>query len=708
LHNIRNPLEGMVLMFSLKLKVASFVMFTVLAPVVLKAEEPIKANTVHVTATRVERELMDVPMSVSVVTKDDIRKNPSTSIADLVKDIPGLTIHSATPGINRIEIRGEDSLRTLILIDGQKVSEHKSMSGTPILIDPANIERIEVIKGPASVLYGSDAIGGVVNIITKKNINKPITGSLSTGYFGATEGFSQSTSLAGSINGWNYNLSASNANYGDTKTPYGDLPDTDYDQQDFRGMLSYDFNEHFSTGISASYFDSNTQMSALEVENEHYVPFGTVEVPEWKMKKVGIFGEAKNINDYFARLRVDVWYQNVFKDFANDFKIPVGVIMGAPRFVIQQGTAKNTLDTIGTSLQSDWLLGDNNYLIAGYDFSVDSLDSDNYNYTKPPLPMIPAIEYNSYFKGSQTSHAGYLAMESTLPANFTLSYGVRYTMVESEMTRAEKIQKNTSSSAGALGSETDSSPVFSVGLVWSGIDNLALRVHWAQGFRVPTLDNKYISTTKADTTILANPDLTPETSDNFEIGARYMNGGFTADIATFYSLADDYLTLVHLRDVGGIEEMRYENQASAKTYGVETAFSYAFANGLKPYVSATFLRRQFDNNTSETYDTFTPLSRGRVGIAYDASFWADKIGFNTDFYLSGQSESHGYEGNDRIRYEGFTTLNFAIGMAFGKNKEWNIQAEVLNLLDKEYRFNGDSDSALESGIHGNLRLSYIF
>ena len=62
----------------------------------------------------------------------------------------------------------------LILIDGQKLVENKSMDGTPLLIDPSNVERVEVIKGPASVLYGSEAIGGVVNIITKKGGDKPI------------------------------------------------------------------------------------------------------------------------------------------------------------------------------------------------------------------------------------------------------------------------------------------------------------------------------------------------------------------------------------------------------------------------------------------------------------------------------------------------------------------------------------------------------
>ena len=75
-------------------------------------------------------------------------------------------------GIKRAKIRGEDAFRSLVMIDGQKISEQKSMSGSPILIDPAMVERIEVIKGPASVLYGSDAIGGAINIITKKGGTK--------------------------------------------------------------------------------------------------------------------------------------------------------------------------------------------------------------------------------------------------------------------------------------------------------------------------------------------------------------------------------------------------------------------------------------------------------------------------------------------------------------------------------------------------------
>ena len=114
-------------------------------------------------------------MSVTVLTSKDVEKSAARTIGELLQDVPGVRIENdGSQGLKRVSIRGEDAFRTLVLIDGQKISEHKSMSGAALLIDPSRIERVEVIKGPASVLYGSDAIGGVVNIITKSmSTNSP-------------------------------------------------------------------------------------------------------------------------------------------------------------------------------------------------------------------------------------------------------------------------------------------------------------------------------------------------------------------------------------------------------------------------------------------------------------------------------------------------------------------------------------------------------
>lgn len=123
------------------------------APAV-KAEETVKSGNVYVTATRIEKELQDVPMSVTVMTSEDIKRSGARTVGELLQDVPGVQIQSdGSQGLKRLSIRGENAFRTLILIDGQKISEHKSMSGAPILIDPSRIERVEVIKACISIIW---------------------------------------------------------------------------------------------------------------------------------------------------------------------------------------------------------------------------------------------------------------------------------------------------------------------------------------------------------------------------------------------------------------------------------------------------------------------------------------------------------------------------------------------------------------------------
>ena len=171
--------------------------------------QTLETDEVKVTATRVEKELLDVNMSVSIITSEQIAQSGAQIVADLLKDVPGVELSTdGSQGMKRIQIRGDNAFRTLIMIDGQRMTEQKSMSGTPILIDPSQIERIEVIKGPASVLYGADAIGGAVNIITKKGGSKPFEGTVSVGGNSSNRGGSASAQLFGQVGDWHYRVGA--------------------------------------------------------------------------------------------------------------------------------------------------------------------------------------------------------------------------------------------------------------------------------------------------------------------------------------------------------------------------------------------------------------------------------------------------------------------------------------------------------------------
>ena len=137
----------------------------------VSAEDETALDTVVVTATRTETPLSDLPIPVIVIDRDTIERNAGATLPDLLRLAGGVEIaQSGGPGqLATAFIRGTESDHVLVLVDGVELSP--GTIGTPQLqhIDPAIIERIEIVKGPRSALFGSEAIGGVINIITRRD-----------------------------------------------------------------------------------------------------------------------------------------------------------------------------------------------------------------------------------------------------------------------------------------------------------------------------------------------------------------------------------------------------------------------------------------------------------------------------------------------------------------------------------------------------------
>ena len=139
-------------------------------------------DPIYVTTTsRSETTLWDSPATIQVIDSEQLERSTRLSLADELQDIPGVEItDNGLAGRKQVRIRGEGSSRVLLLIDGQEVTYQRAGQdfGPGILIDESSLERIEVVKGPYSVLYGSQAIGGVINFITRKGGDKPVSGSV--------------------------------------------------------------------------------------------------------------------------------------------------------------------------------------------------------------------------------------------------------------------------------------------------------------------------------------------------------------------------------------------------------------------------------------------------------------------------------------------------------------------------------------------------
>lgn len=135
----------------------------------------VNEETLVVTAAATEQSVKDAPASISVITQQDLQRRPVQNLKDVLREVPGVQLTNEGDNRKGVSIRGLSSGYTLILVDGKRVNSrnavfrHNDFDLNWIPVDA--IERIEVVRGPMSSLYGSDALGGVVNIITKKSVS---------------------------------------------------------------------------------------------------------------------------------------------------------------------------------------------------------------------------------------------------------------------------------------------------------------------------------------------------------------------------------------------------------------------------------------------------------------------------------------------------------------------------------------------------------
>lgn len=685
--------------FSLPGAVAAFFALTVFFPAGPAWAEEVRVKEMVITATRTEHDKQDVPASVDVLSKDKLREMPHVDIADALKDIPGVEVFDqSVPGAKRVQIRGESGARVMILIDGQKISEQKSMDGAALLIDPSRIERLEVIKGPASILYGSEAIGGVVNIITKKGGPKPVSVEGSLTFDSSTDGFTEYLSVFGGVGGFSYRASGSYNDQGDRRVPGGTLSDTSYMSRDTSAFLGYDLDKA-SFGLSYDEYWSNVNSRTPEGTVGGSLSKFDLDLPVWERKKLNGFAELRDMTSFLPRVRLDAFHQDVTKKLINI----IGVRPNPMISMEQTQWTKNDQESWGATLQTDILPHTDHYLILGYDLNVDQLDSttDIESVTTRRIPRRPPATTtkvsNFEYEAESVSHALYLQDEWTLPADFALTLGARQTWTRTEL-------GDTNNPTLETKSHTDSHPVFSAGVTWSGLEYTTLRALFSQGYRFPNLQQLYIGTVHGGVQpTYPNPDLKPETSNNYELGARFDNGNLNLDMAVFLSNAKDYITI---RAITGGNQ--FANINKADTHGAEASISYTFEDaGLTPYASATWLRRHFKAGDFSTWKSGHPEFSGRAGLRYDRDFEARGISAFADLYVRAASDAHlkARDGSTDTS-KSWQTLNLALGTTFGAERQHFISLNLLNILDKEYTT--AANSIEDAGAHAVIKAGFTF
>lgn len=652
-------------------------------------ESEIKTKKIVVSATRTEQDLQMAPASISVVGQEEIKRKGYTSIADILQDVPGVEVYDQSlAGSKRINIRGESGSRVLIMVDGQKITEQKSMDGAPLLIDPSIIERIEVIKGPASVLYGSEAIGGAVNIITKKGGDRPIQASANVTYDSSTDGFTEAVSLYGGKNGFNYRVTGSYSDQDNRDTPDGKLNESDSRRKSGSGYFGYE-TDKFSVGLGVEAFDSEVDSPPTKVDGSLF----NLNLPKWSREKGSLFMDVMDINSMIKKIHMDLFVQETKKDFEQEMNIN----MGPMGMVTQNINTFNNQKSYGATAQINFVVHPDHYLVGGYSYNRDTVDADTNISFDSPNPMFPVID--QFHEAAIDTHAVFLQDEWILPKSFIFTFGGRQTWVYSEL-------ENTDDPNSTVGKVTDSHPVFSAGLTWSAIEDLTLRGLFSQGYRFPGLNKLFTGTAHGGSTTLANQDLNPETSKNFEIGARFNRGAWDLDITGFMSFAKDYITT---RSVGGSDTLyRFSNVNEAESHGVEAGLSYTFmATNLTPYVSGTWMRRKFEEPGFSTWDTNTPEFAGRLGVRWQKDLTSREATIWTDAWMRAATDADDENSDGTLTSNaGWQTANLGMGCEFGKERQYQVSLNLNNIFDQSYR---TAQNALdEAGFHAVVRVGVAF
>ncbi|MDZ7261923.1 MAG: TonB-dependent receptor [candidate division KSB1 bacterium] len=226
-----------------------------------------QAPTITITATRSPKSVRDVSASVSILTSEDIATSNATSCTELLNTLPGLFVHKTGAfGRADVEIRGLGArgTRVMVLVDGRPVK--MGLFGCTIThsLPLDNVERIEVVRGPMSVLYGSDALGGAINILTQKP-TKPLQMDYTFSY-GTYDTYQHRLRAGGTRGAWNFYATA------DKRKSDGHLTNSAYDGSDFTTRLGYQLNGNIEAILSGKYFDGYKEEPLRTTDPDTLVP----------------------------------------------------------------------------------------------------------------------------------------------------------------------------------------------------------------------------------------------------------------------------------------------------------------------------------------------------------------------------------------------------------------------------------------------------
>jgi hemoglobin/transferrin/lactoferrin receptor protein len=616
-------------------------------------------DRIVVTASRQEEESADTPAPITVLTRDDIERTQPEKMADLFKQIPGVEVQGEGPFRGIPVIRAFSSNRILILVDGQRLNnarESTLFAGIqPGLVDLTQVERIEVLRGPASVMYGSDAIGGVINIITRQpdlgRSGFSWTGNAAYEYGENSSSQRASFDLTGSGSGFSIRIGAGLQDAEDYSSPEGEVPNSGMEQQSFNTSLRW------LVGSSGVLRVSGEIVRTSDIGFPGFDPETSgidIQFPRFDRDKISTTWDSGPLWG-LTNLSTSVYYQTVTKE--SRMNLDFGQFF---RF----STTTSDIDGFGANIQSIADLG-NHHLTFGLDFYRDDVKDDAVVAT--PWGTTNQVSVPESF---QQGIGAYFQDDVALSDRAMLSLGLRG---DSFTFKSE----DDPYYVGEPFDTSDSALSGNIGLVYAITDHVDLTALVGRGFRSPNLQERsYMGlASTGDTLILQNPDLDAESSLNYEVGFKARYSRYFGGLNLYYNDVTDLITFMFLGEDpdSGLQLSQFDNIGEATIRGIELELETLFARSWTAFTNAAYSRGE--NKIEDEPLGFIPPLKVVVGLRFQPSTW----------WVEGSARIVGDQDrvpDDQNPSEGFTTFDLRGGFDFGNGLR--LQATFGNLADKTY------------------------
>ncbi|MEZ5347119.1 MAG: TonB-dependent receptor [Pyrinomonadaceae bacterium] len=607
---------------------------------------------VTVTATRTQIATTDTAVPVSVIDREEVEQKNVNTIGDIFRSLPGASTVNEGAFQVRPRIRGLDSNRVLVLVDGERLNNARSSTSQsgiePGLVETEQIETLEVVRGSGSVLYGTDALAGTVNIITKDASRKREDGfrfgAVFNGYASSNEtGRRGSLALDGSSRFFSFRIAQSLERYGNYFS--GDPSGNQIDGVNADGEVLNSQSHGSNTQITTRYFFSDNNDLKLNFERRRAGNIGSPTL-------VGVFNgyfpysdrdkfsgryEIRNINKYLANVSASAYYQKQERNFSNILDVPAA----PPFFPGEYQFSETITDTksTGFDIQSNWILGTKNFLTAGVSLFRDDNSDTRYleiftgNYMVFPPVLVRSEDFSPSVPDSQFGSIAFFAQDQLQATErLKLTGGIRAerfnsrsepttgfslpAIITQELTPAEIDGLGlTGFDSGLDVNETTLTGDF--GAVFKATENISFTGRIGRSYRVSNLFERFFTGAgSVGGFLVANPNLEPESGINIDTGIKFITAKFAGSVSYFNNTYKNFLSSVQLFDDNGNAFLassgglfQTQNIARARIQGVEAEFEMPLKiwNGfLTPNGNITYLRG--DNlDTDQPLNTITPL-----------------------------------------------------------------------------------------------------